>query len=286
MVRAALVAEQGIPVSRKALLGLAAVLVAALAGCSESQNLAETGWRLDSLGEAGVVVVVDAVVTLDFVTDGRVTGETGCNSFNGPYQSDGDAISIGPLAMARAACPDPARAVMETAYLAALERAETDRIDEHVLTLLGSDDRVLAELARFDPTLEGSSWTVLAYNNGNQAVVSVILDTQITVVFGDDGSISRSGGGNDYTGPYETEDQRIAIGPSRPRSSSATARAVSTIKRPPTWRPSSRRSCGSFEATSSSSAGTTERWPCRSGRRAEPRLGSSAGERTARNLPA
>jgi heat shock protein HslJ len=54
---------------------------------------------------------------------------------------------------------------------------------------------------------------VLAYNNGNQAVVSVILDTQITAVFGDDGSISRSGGGNDYTGPYETEDQRIAIGP-------------------------------------------------------------------------
>jgi len=198
-------------VSRKALLGLAAVLVAALAGCSESQNLAETGWRLDSLGEAGVVV--DAVVTLDFVTDGRVTGETSCNSFNGPYESDGDAISIGPLAMTRAACPDPARAAMETAYLAALERAETDRIDEHVLTLLGSDDRVLAELARFDPTLEGSSWTVLAYNNGNQAVVSVILDTQITAVFGDDGIISGLGGGNDYTGPYETEDQRIAIGP-------------------------------------------------------------------------
>ena len=54
--------------------------------------------------------MVDAVVTLDFVDDGRLTGETGCNSFNGPYQSDGDAISIGPLAVTRAACPDPARA--------------------------------------------------------------------------------------------------------------------------------------------------------------------------------
>jgi heat shock protein HslJ len=55
-------------------------------------------------------VVVDAVVTLDFVDDARLTGETGCNSFNRPYQSDGDAISIGPLAVTRAACPDPARA--------------------------------------------------------------------------------------------------------------------------------------------------------------------------------
>ena len=197
--------------NRKALIGCATVLVVALAGCSESQNLAETGWRLDSLGEAGVVV--DAVVTLDFVDDGRLTGETGCNSFNGPYQSDGDASSIGPLAVTRAACPDPARAAMETAYLAALERAETYRIDEHVLTFYGQNDRVLAELARFDPTLEGSSWTVLAYNNGNQAVVSVILDTQITAEFDQDGIVSGSGGCNDYTGPYETEEQRISIGP-------------------------------------------------------------------------
>lgn len=158
-------------------------------------------------------MVVDAVVTLDFVAGGRLTGETGCNSFNGPYRSDGDALSIGPLAVTRAACPDSARAAMETAYLAALDRVETYRIDEHVLTLLGSDDRVLAELARFDPTLEASSWTVLAYNNGDQAVVSVILDTQITAEFGQDGMVSGSGGCNNYNGPYKTEEQRISIGP-------------------------------------------------------------------------
>lgn len=197
--------------SRKTIVGIATVLVVALTGCSESQDLAGSGWRVDSLGEAGVVV--EAVITLNFGDDGRVVGETGCNSFNGPYDTDGDAISIGPLAVTRAACPDPARAAMEAAYLVALDGAERYSIDEHVLTLFGAEDRVLVELARFDPTLEGSAWTVLAYNNGRQAVVSVILDTAITAEFGDDGVVSGSGGCNEYSGPYETDQQRISIGP-------------------------------------------------------------------------
>jgi len=198
-------------VNLKTLIGFATVLAVVLSGCSESQDLAGTGWRVDSLGEAGVVV--EAVVTLNFGDDGRVAGETGCNSFNGPYVSEDASISIGPLAVTRAACPDPARAAMETAYLAALDGAARYSIDEHVLTFYGQNDEVLVELARFDPTLEGSSWTVLAYNNGQQAVVSVILGTAITAEFGEDGTVSGSGGCNEYTGPYETDEQRISIGP-------------------------------------------------------------------------
>ena len=197
--------------SRSALAAFATVVLATFAGCSELQDLAATGWRVDSLGEAGVVI--EAVVTLDFGDDRSVVGETGCNSFTGPYEIDGNGISIGPVAVTRTACPDPVRSAMEEGYLAALDRAETYRIDEHVLTLFGPEDRVLVELARFDPTLEGSSWTVLAYNNGNQAVVSVILDTVITAEFGEDATVSGSAGCNEYTGPYETEAQRISIGP-------------------------------------------------------------------------
>ena len=197
--------------SRRLLVGLATVLTVALAGCAESQSLGETSWRVDSLGEAGVVV--DAVVTLDFVDEAQVAGETGCNSFTGPYETDRDAISLGPLAVTQAACTDPARAAMETAYLGALDRAERYRIEEHVLTLFGPEEEVLAELARFDPTLEGSSWSVLAYNDGRTAVVSVILETQLTAEFGDDGTLSGSGGCNDYAGPYESEGRRLAVGP-------------------------------------------------------------------------
>jgi len=157
-------------------------------------------------------VVIEAVVTLEFVDGRRVVGETGCNSFNGPYEVDGDGIAIGPLAVTRAACPDPARSAMETSYLGALDRAEIYGIDEHVLVLSDAEGLALVELARFDPTLEGSRWTVLAFNNGNQAVVSVILDTVIAVEFGEDGTLSGSGGCNDYNGPYKTEEQRISIG--------------------------------------------------------------------------
>lgn len=35
---------------------------------------------------------------------GRVVGDTGCNTFNGPYRADGARLIMGPLAVTRRAC--------------------------------------------------------------------------------------------------------------------------------------------------------------------------------------
>jgi heat shock protein HslJ len=49
----------------------------------------------------------------------KVAGFTGCNSYTGPYTTNGSVAAIGPLATTRAACADDLM-TQETAYLAAL----------------------------------------------------------------------------------------------------------------------------------------------------------------------
>jgi len=59
----------------------------------------------------------------------------------------------------------------------------------------------------------GSSWQVTAYNNGKQAVVSVITGTRITARFGGDGRLTGSAGCNQYFAEYLVDNGPMAIGP-------------------------------------------------------------------------
>ena len=85
-----------------------------------------TAWRLQDLGGAGVLDRVEA--TLEFPSEGRVSGSGSCNRFTGTVKVGGGRIGFSGIAATRRACPE---AVMnqENAYLAALgkiERYESD----------------------------------------------------------------------------------------------------------------------------------------------------------------
>ncbi len=84
--------------------------------------------------EAVVSVVNGTTVTAIFSADGKLSGNAGCNTFNGTYTTDGDKITIGPLATTRMACE---QAVMdqETAYLNALANAATYSLGKGTLEL-------------------------------------------------------------------------------------------------------------------------------------------------------
>ena len=91
-------------------------------------ELAGTSWRLTKyLSPDGAVFTVPAAVTplAEFTAD-QVSGNAGCNTFNGPYTlgagdaTAGQAIELGPLMSTKMACQDP-MATVETAYLAALD---------------------------------------------------------------------------------------------------------------------------------------------------------------------
>ena len=60
--------------------------------------------------------------------------------------------------------------------------------------------------------LVGPTWLMTAYNNGKQAVVSGVADTEVTAVFGADGQLSGSAGCNRYNAPYTVDGDKITIG--------------------------------------------------------------------------
>ncbi|NTU79004.1 MAG: META domain-containing protein [Chloroflexales bacterium] len=66
-----------------------------------SPSLALTGreWRLVSFGPVGAPTpaVAESAATFSF-SDSTVTGSTGCNRFNGPYQATAETITFGQLA--------------------------------------------------------------------------------------------------------------------------------------------------------------------------------------------
>ena len=79
-------------------------------------------------------VMAGTTVTAIFGSDGKVSGNDGCNTYNGTYTIDGDKISIGPLATTRMACKQE---VMDQAtnYQNALANATTFSVGKGTLEL-------------------------------------------------------------------------------------------------------------------------------------------------------
>jgi putative lipoprotein len=50
------------------------------------------------------------------------SGNSGCNTFNGPYQLRDNSLTIGPLASTQVACADQAISNQEASYLDALQQ--------------------------------------------------------------------------------------------------------------------------------------------------------------------
>jgi heat shock protein HslJ len=71
-------------------------------------------------------VATEAPVTAVFGPDGRVSGNTGCNSYSGPYTTGaGGSVTIGPLISTRMACTVEGLSAQEAAFLAAMEASST-----------------------------------------------------------------------------------------------------------------------------------------------------------------
>ena len=76
-----------------------------------------------------------------------------------------------------------------------------------------ADGAVLARFAAQSQSLAGTSWNVTGYNNGKQAVVSVLNGTSLTMAFTSDGRVGGSAGCNRYTATYIVDGQKLTIGP-------------------------------------------------------------------------
>ncbi len=211
-------------------LGLLAIVLLALAACQPpvvpaevppqaelpqdvaseaSADLAGTEWILSSLD--GSLPLADITVTLVFGADGTVSGTDGCNRFSTTYTQDGNNLSINqPAASTMMACPEPVMS-QATAYMAALAETTSFIATERQL-ILRAGDEIVATFVADSQELAGTAWDVLSYNNGRDAVVSLLPGTEITANFGENGEVAGNAGCNEYFADFTVDGNAIEIG--------------------------------------------------------------------------
>ena len=189
-----------------------------LAACasSTSQPISEgdlTGqvWGLSTLMDQGLVP--GSSISAQFTSDGKVSGSAGCNQYSGTYTASGNTLKISsPLASTMKACSQELMD-QESAYLKALGEVRNFTVSGDQLTLSDANKKNLLVYKAQSQDLSGTSWEVIGYNNGKQAVTSVLAGSTLTAEFGTDGNLSGNSGCNNYNGPYTITANQIKIGP-------------------------------------------------------------------------
>jgi heat shock protein HslJ len=188
---------------------------ASQAPAASGTPLEGTDWLLtDYAGPEGTTIPVpEAVAATALFEGGKVSGNSGCNTYNGSYTLDGDKITISQLATTMMACGDVQMA-LEAAFTTAMGKVATWSITGDTLELKTAEGKVgLRFAATESPALTGTRWVATGINNGRGGVESVATGTEVTAIFGDDGQVTGSGGCNTYNGPYTVDGSKIKIGP-------------------------------------------------------------------------
>jgi heat shock protein HslJ len=200
--------------SRPAIASIASaallIACATVSRAADSPSLDGTAWVLSSL--PGRELLAGARATLRF-GDGRASGTDGCNRYALSYTTSGSSVTIDASGIStRMACPPE---VMEqaAAFTARLTSARSYRVEAGQLELLGDDRTLLATFAPQRQAVAGTSWRVVGYNNGRQAVVSVLGGSTLTMAFSADGQVSGSAGCNHYVATYSESGTMLTIGP-------------------------------------------------------------------------
>jgi heat shock protein HslJ len=165
---------------RSILLALSFALIAAACGSDGSEMPTDHAWQLTNIaGPDGTMTAPAAgtTPTLAFEDD-KATGNASCNQYFGSYDLDGSSITFGPLASTEMFCADPGVMEQESAYLTALQSVDSWAMDDETLTFSSGGAPVLV-YAAISQDLAGTSWHLIAYNNGTGGFQSTVIDVVV-----------------------------------------------------------------------------------------------------------
>ncbi|MEA2035057.1 MAG: META domain-containing protein [Euryarchaeota archaeon] len=182
-------------------------------------TLSGTEWQLisyDNGTKEMVSVIKGTEITLEFDQDGRITGSAGINRYFAPYEINDDKLSFGLIGSTLMAGPGPVMN-QESTYLKLLNStASFGAKEEEKLTFFDPDGKAILVFEKAQPPaqkpLAGTKWVLNSYNDGNEAIVSVIAGTEINLTFNEEGGISGSAGCNSYFSSYETDGDTLSFG--------------------------------------------------------------------------
>lgn len=106
----------------------------------EPASLIGPEWKLETItsGDMAQSTVAGTTVTLTFTGD-SLSGNAGCNSYNGGWSGDENALTIQPIASTKMACADQAANDQEVLYLSRLQAATSYAIEGNQLTVTSPD---------------------------------------------------------------------------------------------------------------------------------------------------
>ncbi len=181
-------------------------------------NLEGVQWQAQLLVVNGALapVLPEVDVTLAF-KKGDVSGNAGCNNYFGQYMLDNDNLTITAVGATLMACEPSERMQQEAAYLAmlgAVASYEFSADGAQRLTLRDASGHALAVYMAIEPApLAETKWKAASYNNGKEAIVSILAGSEIAALFGIDGSLTGNAGCNDYMTTYTVDGNAITIAP-------------------------------------------------------------------------
>jgi len=114
---------------------------AASSPAASTLELAGTSWRILSVmrGSTSLRPSDGQELNIDFGSDGRVSGNSGCNRFSGAYRQSGDRVEIDSLGSTLIGC-DGATTLLESAVVSALSVNGTiSRVDDSIAVLSSSE---------------------------------------------------------------------------------------------------------------------------------------------------
>lgn len=168
-----------------------------------------SSWVLAKL--AGHRELAGSPATAQF-TSGRVQGTDGCNRYSAPFTVEGSTITVGPRGASTQMACSPEVMAQASAFMDALMGARRYRVVEGRLELLSSSGAVLATMSAQSTSLVGT-WEVTGYNNGREAVVGVLDDAPMEMIFTSDGKVAGSAGCNRFTSSFDAEGSSLRFAP-------------------------------------------------------------------------
>jgi len=187
-----------------------ALVAACTPGPGSGGQLEATKWVLNAVWIGGALTVVPESEYVDAEFDSRrVTGYSGCNTYDAFYQAGARTLFISQPRSTKIACGQPSMD-LETAYLTALGNSRTFTERGGELTIYDGDRNTILrfDAAPRNPLL--GKWIVDSYGIPPSTVTAVLPDTSLDIAFGIV-SVGGSSGCNSFSGTYGTNGTIVRI---------------------------------------------------------------------------
>ncbi len=175
-------------------------------------ELTRTQWILATINDKPAADGIQAMLAFD--ESNNIFGSTGCNLYAGTYViGEGNDLSFKPRVTTSWECEEPYFA-QEAAILLVLSSTSEYALEGDELKITNPEGNRRGTFTKTEQLgLDGTSWILEIFKDGQGVLVNLIEGTQITAAFDRDGNLSGFGGCNEYNATLNTYANNISFGP-------------------------------------------------------------------------